>query len=172
MTSKGSDLHRRGLYTFLKRTAPYPTFTTFDASSREVCTVRRGRTNTPLQALNLLNDPAFFEAAQGLAKRAVEMTETVESLSTRLADSSAGPTNKPAWKQSSNQAIATAFRLCTARHPKREELARLVTLYESLRTKYEKAPDEAKKLAPTPEQAAMVMVANVILNLDETITKE
>lgn len=149
MTSKGKELHRRGMYTFLKRTAPYPTFTNFDASSREVCTVRRGRTNTPLQALNLLNDPAFLEAAKGLAQRV----------------SKAKPGDVKAE-------VGLAFRLCTARHAKPVEIERLAALYNTLKTRYEQSPTEAKKLAPTAEGAAMVMVANVILNLDETINKE
>ncbi len=167
MTSQGKDLHRRGLYTFLKRTAPYPTFMNFDASSREVCTVRRGRTNTPLQALNLLNDPAFMEAAQGLAQRAWD-----SSIARFLDSSIEGEIEESRNRRIEEFAVRLAFRLCTARHPRREELARLMALYDSLRARYEKSPDEAKKLAPTPEQAAMVMVANVILNLDETINKE
>lgn len=149
MTSKGKELHRRGLYTFLKRTAPYPTFTNFDASSREVCTVRRGRTNTPLQALNLLNDPAFLEAAKGLAQR--------------ISKAKAGDAKNE---------IGLAFRLCTARHAKPAEIERLVSLFNSLRKRYEQNPCETQKIAPTPEGAAMVMVASVILNLDETINKE
>ncbi len=148
-TSQGKDLYRRGMYTYLKRTSPYPTFTNFDGSSREVCTVRRGRTNTPLQALNLLNDPAFLEAAKGLA--------------TRVAN---------AGKPTTESQIAYAFRLCTARRAKPDELKRLVALHETLRAKYIKNTEESKKLAPSPERAAMVMVANVILNLDETINKE
>ena len=68
-TSEGADRHRRGLYTFIRRTSPYPSFMTFDATSREFCTVRRVRTNTPLQALTGLNDEAFFEAARALAIR-------------------------------------------------------------------------------------------------------
>jgi hypothetical protein len=70
--STGEDRYRRGLYTFLRRTAPYPAMLTFDAGSREVCTVRRVRTNTPLQALTTLNDPAFFEAARALAARLIK----------------------------------------------------------------------------------------------------
>jgi hypothetical protein len=67
--SRGEDRYRRGIYTFARRTAPYPSMLTFDAPSREFCTVRRIRTNTPLQALTTLNDPAFFEAAKALAAR-------------------------------------------------------------------------------------------------------
>ena len=70
--SQGDDRYRRGLYTFVRRTSPYPSMTVFDAPSREFCTVRRVRTNTPLQALTTLNDPVFFEAAQALAKRIIE----------------------------------------------------------------------------------------------------
>ena len=69
-TSDGEDRYRRGLYTFIRRTSPYPSLMTFDATSREFCTVRRVRTNTPLQALTMLNDEAFFEAARALAARA------------------------------------------------------------------------------------------------------
>ena len=68
-TSEGEDRHRRSLYTFWRRTSPYPSFMTFDATSRELCTVRRVRTNTPLQALTGLNDEAFFEASRALALR-------------------------------------------------------------------------------------------------------
>src|SRR5215831_17801079 len=67
--SEGEDRYRRGIYTFIRRTAPYPSLTVFDAPSREFCTIRRVRTNTPLQALTTLNDPAFFEAARALAKK-------------------------------------------------------------------------------------------------------
>src|SRR5216110_3967313 len=70
--SKGEDRHRRGMYTFIRRTAPYPTLLNFDATSREICTVRRVRTNTPLQALSALNDPAFFELAKALAQRVLK----------------------------------------------------------------------------------------------------
>ena len=67
--SKGPDRYRRGIYTFVRRSAPYPAMVNFDATSRESCVIRRTRTNTPLQALTTLNDPAFFEAAQALASR-------------------------------------------------------------------------------------------------------
>ena len=71
-TSEGEDRYRRSLYTFWRRTSPYPSFMTFDATSREFCQVRRVRTNTPLQALTLLNDPASFDAARALARRMLE----------------------------------------------------------------------------------------------------
>src|SRR5205085_7366423 len=71
-TSQGEDRHRRGLYTFWRRTIPYPSMTTFDAPSREICVVRRIRTNTPLQAFVTLNDPVYVEIAQALARRIVK----------------------------------------------------------------------------------------------------
>src|SRR4029077_20299083 len=74
LTNVDDDRYRRGLYTFWRRTAPYPSFLAFDAPSREFCTVRRPRTNTPLQALTTMNDPAFVEAAQALARRMISQT--------------------------------------------------------------------------------------------------
>jgi mono/diheme cytochrome c family protein len=146
MTSKGADLYRRGLYTYWKRTSTYPTFVNFDASSRESCTVRRIRTNTPLQALNLLNDAAFLEAARALAINAKGST----------------PREK----------VIDAFRRCTCRRPSAKELDRLEKLYLNLLKAYEADAKSAKQIAKTPELAAMTMTANVILNLDETITRE
>jgi hypothetical protein len=135
--SEGEDRYRRGLYTFVRRTAPYPSMLTFDATSREFCTVRRVRTNTPLQGLTTLNDPAFFEGAQALAKRV--LAEGGDDTRSR---------------------IEYAFRLCTARKPKPAELDRLTKWYEAERT------------AQKNEDKAWTMVANVLLNLDETLTKE
>ncbi|MBO0797921.1 MAG: PSD1 domain-containing protein, partial [Blastocatellia bacterium] len=101
-TSKGEDLYRRSIYTFLRRTAPYPMMTTFDATSREYCTVRRVRTNTPLQALNLLNDEAIFEMAHALARR-------------MMVEARGGVDDK----------LGYGFRLCLARLPVQAELERL-----------------------------------------------
>jgi hypothetical protein len=167
-TSSGKELYRRGLYTFWKRTAPYPTFVNFDATSREFCTVRRGRTNTPLQALNLLNDPAFLEASKGLAKRV--MGKDFGAAESQRPN----PSTNGGLEESRNlkSEIALAFRLCTCRQPKPAELARLMSLYDNLKGKYEQKPEEAKKLGANPEGAAMIMVASVLLNLDETINKE
>jgi hypothetical protein len=146
--SKGEDKYRRGLYTFLRRTAPYPSLLTFDGTSRESCTVRRIRTNTPLQALTTLNDPAFFEAAQALAKRATKEGG------------------------SDDQArIVYAFRLCTARQPKPAELDRLLQGLERERSYFSQHPAESARLGDT-NLAAWTMLSNVLLNLDETITKE
>ena len=146
-TSKGANLYRRGLYTFWKRTATYPTFVNFDAPSREACTIRRERTNTPLQALNLMNDPAFLEAAKAFADRTARIGDA------RLR-------------------IEEMFGLCTARKPSKAELDRLLGLLRSLRSKYTEKPEEAQKLGGEVERSAWTMLASVLLNLDETITKE
>jgi len=148
MTASDENRYRRGLYTFWKRTAPYPSFMAFDATSREQCTVRRIRTNTPLQALAMLNDPAYLEAARALA-----------SLMKR---SGANP----------NQQVVEGFRRCTGRTPTPAERARLVKLAVDLRKRYMNDPDAATKLGYNAEMSALVMVANVLLNLDETLTKE
>jgi len=157
--SEGEDRFRRGLYTFLKRTSPYPAMLAFDAPSREVCTVRRVNTNTPLQALVTLNDPAFVEAAQGLARRmAREGGADV------------------------NSRIARGLTLALARPARPREVEALAALY-ARRLEAAKA-DRAAALAlatdplgPLPEgadpaeTAALTAVANVILNLDEFLTK-
>ncbi len=168
-TSQGEDRYRRGIYTFLKRTAPYPTFATFDAPSRELCTVRRARTNTPLQALNILNDPAFFDAARALARRMM---------------AEAGPTPQAR--------VAHGFRLCVARTPTTKESARLVALYQQELAHYRKNSDAARLIvngtaapsaqteaaaanaadAGVAELAAWTVVSNVLLNLDETLSRE
>ncbi|HSD29677.1 MAG TPA: DUF1553 domain-containing protein, partial [Vicinamibacteria bacterium] len=105
-TSSGEDLHRRALYTFWRRSSPYPSLTTFDAPSREQCTPRRVRTNTPLQALTTLNDPVFVEAARALAGRMA----------------------REGGKRPADR-IAYGYRLCTARWPAGDDLERLVGLH-------------------------------------------
>lgn len=147
-TSSNGDEFRRGLYTFIKRTAPYPMFLAFDGTSRELCTVRRIRTNTPLQSLALLNDEVFLLAAKGLADR----MRRIE------ADSVA-------------ERIRYGFRACTARFPTDDELSILTKTYDSLLRKYTTDPETAKRISDSPEGAAFVLIANVLLNLDETITK-
>jgi hypothetical protein len=154
VTSKGEDRYRRGLYTFWRRTSPYPEFMSFDATSRESCTVRRIRTDTPLQALTTLNDPAFFEAARGLAAR---MTK----------EGGADPRIQ----------IAFGFRCCTARYPRSDELARMLRLYNQEIQRYQANPALAQKIISNdagarPADAALAVIANVLLNLDETLTKE
>jgi mono/diheme cytochrome c family protein len=154
----GEALYRRTLYTFWKRTSPPPNMTTFDAPSREYCTVRRERTNTPLQALVLLNDPQFVEAARKLGERMVrEGGATVEGR------------------------LSHGFRLVSGRRATADELAVLRTLFEKQRAAYEAAPAEAEallavgeakasSLIPPAELAAYALVANALLNLDEAVT--
>ncbi|MBM3839782.1 MAG: DUF1553 domain-containing protein [Verrucomicrobia bacterium] len=157
--SKGEDKYRRGLYTYWKRTSPYPAFMSFDAPSREYACTRRPRTNTPLQALNTLNDPAFVEAAQVLARRVTTMV---------------GP--DPARR------ATFAFRSCVAREPKARELERLLALYQDELARFKKDVKAAEAMAfgaegkavegfDVCELAAWTVVANVLLNLDETISK-
>ena len=157
--SPGSDRHRRGIYTFWKRTSPYPAMMVFDAPSREYCTIRRISTNTPLQALVTLNDPVFVEAAQALARRMVR---------------EAGPT--PASR------IELGLKLALAREPAPREVQALVELYEDRLADGHSHPEQAVKLATEPigplregadpaEYAALTAVANVILNLDEFLAR-
>jgi hypothetical protein len=157
--SSGPDLYRRGLYTYWKRSLPHPTLVTFDAPNREVCTDRRPRTNTPLQALVLLNDPIYVECARVLGQRVLR--ESGADTSARL---------------------TYAFKLCTARPPRPAELPILRALYEKQRLRYGRDRAAALRLvgvgeSPRPadldvaELAAWTAVGNVLLNLDETITK-
>ena len=158
--SRGKDLYRRGLYTFWKRTVPPASFATFDAPDREKCTARRTLTNTPLQALALLNDPTYVEAARALAQRTlIEGGDDV------------------------NDRLAYAFRLATARKPTRKERGVLRSLLAERLASFQQNRHSAlellrvgesardKRLDPS-ELAAWTTVASVILNLDETITKE
>jgi hypothetical protein len=158
-TSAGGDQYRRGLYTFWRRTAPYAAFMAFDAPSREVACERRPRTNTPLQALATLNDKAFVECAAALARRM--MTEV---------------------QGADRDRAAYGFRLCVTRTPTGAEADHLVGLYRESLERYRKDPAAARALAggglsssppgvDTAELAAWTVVANVLLNLDETITK-
>ena len=152
-------IHRRTLYTFFKRTAPPPQMSTFDAPSREACTVRRERTNTPLQALLLMNDPQYFEAATALAKRGMlEGGKTNESRASFM------------------------FEQCTLRKPTDWELKLLLEDYQDHLSEFKQDSERAKKVISlvqsTPdekidpaEHAAWTMVANLILNLDEIIMK-
>ncbi len=156
---KGEGLYRRSMYTFWKRTCPPPGLNTFDAPEREVCTSRRSRTNTPLQALVLMNDPTYLEAARKLAERA--MTEGGETPTIRL---------------------TFAFRLALSRTPSPAETAVLLKAYQQRLAKYQQDPAAAKALVahgdslrneslPEPDLAAWTAVMSLILNLDEAITK-
>lgn len=152
-TSEGEDRYRRGLYTEWRRTSPYPSMSTFDAPNREVCTLRRSRTSTPLQALVTLNDPVYVEAAIGLAGRMSKASGSVD------------------------EQIRHGFRLCVARPPSGPELDRLKSFYEEAASEFRSQPENAKKLINKEEaenaaqMAALTTVANVLLNLDETLMK-
>lgn len=143
----GPDRYRRAIYTYLKRTSPYPALQTFDAGSGEVCQVRRIRTNTPLQALVTLNDPAFFEAAGALAKR---MNESSRQL---------------------KQKLAHGFQRVAIRPPSPAELARLIELYHSLEQSLDDPGQLLQAAGLKSGDARLVVVASVMLNLDETVTK-
>lgn len=150
--STGEDQHRRGVYTFHKRTSPYPSLMMFDGSSREVCLSRRIRTNTPLQALVTLNDSVFFEAATHFAKR---MTTGEKSV---------------------NDQISKGYKMLILRDISAEKLNVLRTFYDEALQTYQKdkkaAEDLTKDKTTTPHTAAMILVANTMLNLDEAIMKE
>ena len=159
VTSKGEDKYRRGLYTYMKRTSPYPTLTAFDAPSREICTARRIRSNTPLQSLVTLNDPAFVEAAQSFARNVIQA------------------------KKSFEERINLAYRTALSRNAQSTEINALKTLFEERLTHYKNNVSEARLMAENPlgklapdkdvsEHAAWATVCNVILNLDEFLTKE
>lgn len=139
--SSGENRYRRALYTFWRRGNPYPTFLNFDASPRMECAARRIRTNTPIQALTLLNDPVFVEAAAALAQRMV----------TEISSGSV------------EQRVSYGFRLCASRAPQPSEAAALVDLFRRTRQRHGTG-EEA-------ERAAWQGVARALLNLDETITK-
>jgi hypothetical protein len=158
--SHGEDLYRRGLYTFWKRTVPPPAMQTFDAPEREFCVVRRLNTNTPLQALVLLNDIQMVEAARKLAERM--LTEGGAALDLRLKH---------------------GFRLATARRPSEKEINVLRRIWDEQRAEFSRDPDAAKrflKVGESPvnealdivELATCAHVARLILNLDEAITKQ
>jgi hypothetical protein len=156
----GDGLYRRTLYTIWKRTAAPPTMLMFDSPSREVCAVKRARTNTPLQALALLNEVTYVEAARTLAQR-------------MIVEGGSSPEERIRW----------GFRRVTSRIPDAVELAVLKQGYDKLLTKYRADTDGANKLISlgqskpempldVAELAAYTLTANVLLNLDEVVTKE
>ncbi|VTR95171.1 cytochrome c : Uncharacterized protein OS=Pedosphaera parvula (strain Ellin514) GN=Cflav_PD0952 PE=4 SV=1: PSCyt1: PSCyt2: Laminin_G_3: PSD1 [Gemmata massiliana] len=157
--SKGDDLYRRSLYTFWKRTVPPPSMTTFDAADRSVCSVKRQSTSTPLQALVLLNDVQFVEAARFVGQRA-------------LKEGGATAEERAAW----------TFRLVTGRAPSDKERAVLAKLFAEQKMLFEKDPAAAKKLLgvgekpvdvmlPVADLAAATMLANVLFNHDEAVMR-
>lgn len=156
--SEGEDQFRRGIYTFLKRTSPYPSFISFDASSREVCLVDRIRTNTPLQALTTLNDPVYIEAAKSLAS-----------------------IMKKEGKGDLKNSIAAGYQHTMFRKLSEDKLVALEKLYAQALENFEKRPGEAEKFMGANHKAAnrnelltdaaFTLVANALLNLDEFLTK-
>jgi hypothetical protein len=158
-TSQGEDKYRRGLYTLWRRTVPYPSMAAFDAPSREICTVRRVRTNTPLQAFVTLNDPVYVEASQALGRRLVrEGGATVA------------------------ERVRFGAQLVLARPASDTQVAELTRLYESELAHYQAHSQEAQDLATNPlgplpeglsaaEGAAWTVVGNVLLNLDGVLTR-
>ncbi|MEQ2007381.1 MAG: PSD1 and planctomycete cytochrome C domain-containing protein [Limisphaerales bacterium] len=155
VVSPGDEKYRRGLYVIWKRGAPYPSFVNFDANSRMACRVKRPQSNTPLQALTLMNDPVYVEAAMAFAKRVL--------------------TEQPGAK--SEDRITHAFRLATARAPRADELATLKQLLSSARPTDARAAQSLVGKFELPagvaaeEFAAWYAVAAALLNLDETISK-
>jgi len=155
--TEGPEKYRRGLYIFAQRTVPYPTSMTFDQADPTQTCPRRDRSNTPLQALTLLNHGLFVECAQGLAGRMAN-----------------APTREP------RERIRYGFELCLARPPTRQELSRLETLYDEQRRHAERSPAECAKLAggcdsaklAPAEAASLVALSQVLLNLDEFVTRE
>jgi hypothetical protein len=158
-TSAGEDKYRRGLYTFWRRTVPYPSMAAFDAPSRESCTVRRSRTNTPLQAFVTLNDPVYVEAAQSLGRRLVK-------------EGGASPEAR----------VGYGIKLATGRPASPAQIQSLTSLYRSELDHYRAKPEEAKAMATDPlgplpegadpvEAAAWTVVGNVLLNLDALLTR-
>ena len=156
--AKGGDLYRRSVYTYWKRTVSPPTMAAFDAPSREACTVRRSRTNTPLQALAIMNDPTFTEVSRALAERVMKEAEP-------------------------EQRITLAFRMLTGRRPNACEITILTRGFEFHLDRYRKDIEEARRLVSVgklkydkalnvADLAAYTTIASLILNLDETITKE
>jgi hypothetical protein len=143
---QGSDLYRRSLYTFWKRTAPHPLLAVFDAPNRETCTVERTRSTSPLQALALLNDISFVEAARGLAERMLREVET-----------------------SSQARTEYLFRSVLTRSPTPRERQRLIELFEQQLAAYESDPEAAAELVGTKDAqlAAWTTVANALFNLEE-----
>jgi hypothetical protein len=155
----GEALYRRSLYTFWKRSAPPPFMMNFDSAGREACTVTESRTNTPLQALNLMNEVTYIEAARNLARRMIAST--------------ADPDERLAW----------GFRALTARRPKPAEAKVFARALERALARYQADPEAAAALLEhgesprdpsldAAEHAAYTYVTSLLLNLDETITKE
>ena len=159
VNDEGENRYRRGIYTFWRRTVPYPSFISYDATSREFCTARRIRTSTPLQALTSLNDPAFFEAAQAMARRLIK-------------DGGSDPQSR----------IRYGYQLCTARKPDPLALDALMALYQRELDRYSHDLLAASQVTGTKLEnvssaelsklAALTIISNVLFNMDQTLTKD
>ena len=156
--STGEDAHRRSLYTEVRRNSPYASFTTFDAGNREVCMIRRSRTNTPLQAFVTLNDPVFIETHRAMARRVVREA------------------------RSTSERLSHLFKICLSREPVAHEITALSQLFTDSLASYEKDLAAATKMATEPlgsaekdsnipELAAWTVVSNVVMNLDEFLMR-
>ena len=168
---KGDSLYRRSLYTFVRRTSPHPSMIAFDAPNRDVCTVKREKTNTPLQALVLLNDPQFVEAAKVMAVRVQK--EVPDGISDEVSDK---------VSERTAQQLTHAFRLATGRTPKDTEVEILQNMYSETLANFKKSPQKVSDLLAvgeyeiereykTPETAALSVVSSTLLNHDEVYTK-
>lgn len=166
--SEGQERFRRGLYTWFQRTSPYPMLMTFDAPDSNVTCTRRERSNTPLQALTMLNDPVLVECAQGLARRV-------------LKEIPVSPADSDGSRDNLSRRLNHAFLLCLGRFPDRGELADLADLYAATLAKFEADPLAAEAIArtlPSPEQVtraelgAWTIVSRTLLNLDEFLVRE
>ena len=142
------ERYRRAVYTFWKRSIPYPTFITFDAPTREMCSKRRMPSNTPIQALAVMNDPAFHECAQVLGQRMLMCKE-----------------------ESVHAKIALGYRATTSQRITPERLTELLKLFDKLQQNFKANRLQSKKLAETADGAAYAVIASVLLNLDEAITR-
>ena len=160
-TSEGEDRYRRGIYTNWRRSNPYPSMTTFDAPNREVCVVRRDRTNTPLQALVTLNDPVYVEAAVSLARKMYKVAKSENNVLSGLQE---------------------GFQLCLSRTAKEDELGKISKLFKQSLKHYENNPELANLMTGNlmdknndsfnnSRLAALTVVGNVLLNLDEFLMK-
>ena len=152
-TSVGEDRYRRGMYTYFKRTSPHPNLIAFDCPDSNTTNVKRRASNTPLQALTLLNNEVFVEAARGLAKRTLALEANGD-----------------------RDRMGRLLRFCIGRQPEESETRRFVGLLENSRAYFRGEPTAAKSIfggeEPDPEGAAWVAAARIALNLDEFITRE
>ncbi|MCP9761765.1 DUF1553 domain-containing protein [Lacihabitans soyangensis] len=148
--AQNENQYRRAVYTFWKRTSPYPSMISFDGVGREICVSRRIRTNTPLQALVTLNDSVYVDLSAKLAQKSLSVS-----------------------KNNFQESIKKAYGFAIGKEMKKEKFDILLRLYQSTLTLYKKDPSKSKELLgnPNPELAALVLVCNSILNLDEVITK-